>query len=87
MGSEITQGALATTLGWGPLEMKQPPLEGLVPSSSLCFLTCRTETPPQSPLEDWRHKVISGTRQWSLHALLPDWEGRDELGAGEEGAE
>ena len=70
------------------MEMKQPPLEGLVPSSSLCFLPCRTETPPpQSPLEGWRHKVISGTRLWSLYMLLLDWEGRDELGAGEEGAE
>lgn len=71
------------------MQRREPPLVGLVPSPSFCFLTCRTESPPPpwSPLEGWRPKVISGTRQWSRHALLPDWERGDEPGAGEEGAE
>lgn len=47
----------------------------------------RVPPPPRSPLEGWRPKVISGTRQWSRHALLPDWEWGDEPGPGEEGAE
>lgn len=47
----------------------------------------RVPPPPRSPLEGWRPKVISGTRQWSRHALLLDWEWGDEPGPGEEGAE
>lgn len=47
----------------------------------------RGPPPPRAPLEGWRPKVISGTRQWSRHTLLADWERGDEPGAGEEGAE